>query len=218
MSHEICINSFTRLSCRGCAAAGIDCVCVPWGVAAGSWCIVGGTMPRKLSAGFFRSLLSFITPSHLASQPSSPRSLSISATIALSAIWSSKHLPPPPSPDLSLALSHPSSLSVCVSFTLLSPSPAGCCCGQTSRSNLSLPRLCLPSIDSTFPVLRRYSHISVCGSLARFIWVISSPCFCYKCVGYGPDIIIISVMFILTSQSRSFQVSRNATICTLSVK
>lgn len=73
------------------------------------------------------------------------------------------------------------SLSVFLCFALMSPSPAGCC-GQTSRSDLHplpcLPLfLCLsfpPSIDSTFPVLRRYSQISVSARLARFIFVISS--------------------------------------------
>lgn len=86
-------------------------------------------------------------------------------------------------PPLSLSLF----LSVFLCFALMSPSPAGCC-GQTSRSDLHplpcLPLfLCLsfpPSIDSTFPVLRRYSQISVSACLARFIFVISSCCFSYK--------------------------------------
>ncbi|XP_042363039.1 tRNA dimethylallyltransferase isoform X1 [Plectropomus leopardus] len=100
---------------------------------------------------------------------------------------------------------HPSTLlslpsSVCLSFTLMSPSPAGCC-GQTSRSYLYLPpslRLSLsPSIDSTFPVLCSYSQISVSACLARFIFVISFPCFCYKCMLLAKSSNYFVIMFVI---------------------
>jgi len=141
---------------------------------------------QEAASSLLSSLLSFITPSP---HPTSSTSLllllslslspSISATIALSAIWSPKHFTPHP-----ISLSSSLCLSVSPSPSCL-PSPAGCC-GQTSRSDLSLPSslllfLCLsfpPSIDSTFPVLCCYSQISVSACLARFIFVISSSCFC----------------------------------------
>lgn len=133
--------------------ADIDVVCVWWGVVTGSWCI-GGRVPRKLPVPFFR-------PTSL----SSPH------------LTSSTH--PPPTPPLSLSIYCPLSnliiqalysphlfLSVCVSFALMSPSPAGCFCGQTSRSNLSLPLSFIYSLHWLYIscALSLFSNFCLCPS------------------------------------------------------